>query len=135
MVFSSLAAVALQWRTIVRSFTLFRKGSLDGSRSRPDIEVPTSWLVAGMVPIGIGLLAVQWIAFDINLWLGFAAIAMSFLLALVACRATGETDTTPIGAMGKVMQLLFALLSPGNVTHNLMSAGVGANAASSSATC
>jgi hypothetical protein len=26
------------------------------------------------------------------------AVAMSFVLALVACRATGETDTTPIGA-------------------------------------
>jgi uncharacterized oligopeptide transporter (OPT) family protein len=65
---------------------------------------------------------------------------MSFVLALVACRATGETDTTPIGAMGKVMQLLFALISPpsavgvqASITHNLMSAGIGANSASSAA--
>jgi uncharacterized oligopeptide transporter (OPT) family protein len=58
---------------------------------------------------------------------------MSFLVSMVACRATGETDTTPIGAMGKVMQILFAVLSPKNITHNLMSAGVGANSASSSA--
>jgi uncharacterized oligopeptide transporter (OPT) family protein len=35
--------------------------------------------------------------------------------------------------MGKVMQLLFAAISPGNVTHNLMAAGAGANSASSSA--
>jgi len=26
---------------------------------------------------------------------------------------TGETDTTPIGAMGKIMQLTFARLAPG----------------------
>jgi uncharacterized oligopeptide transporter (OPT) family protein len=58
---------------------------------------------------------------------------MSFALALVASRVTGETDTTPVGPMGKVMQLLFAVISPGNVTHNLVSAGVGANSASASA--
>jgi uncharacterized oligopeptide transporter (OPT) family protein len=58
---------------------------------------------------------------------------MSFVLSLVASRATGETDTTPIGAMGKVMQLLFAGLAPGNVGANLASAGIAANSASSSA--
>jgi len=35
--------------------------------------------------------------------------------------------------MGKVMQLLFAGISPGNIQHNLMAAGAGANSASSSA--
>ena len=58
---------------------------------------------------------------------------MSFVLSLVACRATGETDTTPIGAMGKVMQIMFAVLSKNNIQHNLISAGVAANSASSSA--
>jgi uncharacterized oligopeptide transporter (OPT) family protein len=57
-------------------------------------------------------------------------------LALVACRATGETDTTPVGAMGKmgkVMKAIFAVISRGNVTHNLVSAGAGVTAAASSA--
>ena len=58
---------------------------------------------------------------------------MSFFLSLVACRATGETDTTPIGAMGKVMQLLFAGLHPGQIFPNLAAAGIAANSASSSA--
>src|SRR6186713_58019 len=52
---------------------------------------------------------------------------------MVACRATGETDTTPIGAMGKVMQLAFAVLMPRQVIPNLASAGIAANSASSSA--
>ena len=46
---------------------------------------------------------------------------------MVAARSTGETDTTPTGAMGKIMQLLFAGLSPHNVPHNLVSAGAAAN--------
>jgi uncharacterized oligopeptide transporter (OPT) family protein len=55
------------------------------------------------------------------------------MLALVACRVTGETDTTPIGAMGKVTQLIFGVLSPGKMNINLMSANITAGAASSSA--
>jgi putative OPT family oligopeptide transporter len=139
MVFASLTSLALEWRTIVRSFSLLRRGGPAGSTDvalearMAAIEVPARWFVWGMAPIVIALTAVQVMAFQIHWWAGLIAVAMSFLLTLVACRATGETDTTPIGAMGKIMQLLFAVISPGNVTHNLVSAGVGANAASSSA--
>jgi len=58
---------------------------------------------------------------------------MSFALALVACRVTGETDTTPMGPMGKVTQLTFGALNPGNINVNLMSANITAGAAASSA--
>jgi uncharacterized oligopeptide transporter (OPT) family protein len=58
---------------------------------------------------------------------------LSFALALVACRVTGETDTTPIGAMGKVTQLTFGALNPGNINVNLMSANITAGAAASAA--
>src|SRR5207248_8431304 len=61
------------------------------------------------------------------------AVLLSFALALVACRVTRETDTTPVGAMGKITQLVFGVLHPGNTTANLMSANVTAAAASSSA--
>ena len=139
MVFASLAALGLQYKTIARSFTILRRGNaadqVKGTieERMAAIEVPNSWFIAGMIPITIATVLVQVIAFQIHWWAGLIAVGMSFVLALVACRATGETDTTPIGAMGKVMQLLFAALSPHNVTHNLMSAGVGANGASSSA--
>jgi len=145
MVFSSLTAFALQWRTIARSFQTFRnrvsrKGpeEADGGQAAIEarmtaIEVPVSWLIAGLVPIMLGLLIVQYYAFGINLWLGLVAVVLSFALSLVASRATGETDTTPVGALGKVMQLAFAVLSPGNIQHNLMAAATAANSASSSA--
>ena len=131
MVFSSLAAVALQWRTIGRAFTGVGKKTPAARAS--SVEVPVGWLVAGLIPISLGMILIQWVAFDISPWLGAIAIAMAFVLSMVASRATGETDTTPMGAMGKVMQLLFGVLSPGNVVHNLASAGVAANSASASA--
>lgn len=134
MVFSSLTSVALQWRTLARAFSLFGKRKVSAHRNELDrIEVPTSWLIVGLIPISIGLLLVQYFAFQISFLLGAIAIALSFVISLVCCRATGETDTTPIGAMGKVTQLLYAVLAKGNVTTNLMSAGTTAGAGGSSA--
>ena len=145
MVFSSLASFALQWRTIARSFSAFWRGRNATARPVADersagIEVPLSWLVGGLIPITIGLLAIQYYAFHISVWLGLVAVGMAFVLSLVASRATGETDTTPIGPMGKIMQLLFAVLSPPaassvrvSLEHNLIAAATGANSASASA--
>jgi uncharacterized oligopeptide transporter (OPT) family protein len=122
MVFASLASLAVQWKTVLRAF-----GAVES------IEVPTKWMIMGVVPITLAMLVVQVIAFGIAWWAGLIAVGLSFVLVMVACRATGETDTTPIGAMGKVMQLLFAVLHPGDVRANLASAGIAANSASSSA--
>ncbi len=148
MVFGSLAAFALQWRTVARSFRGIGKkagvkvATVDEAleAKMEPVEVPLSWLVVGLVPATIGILVVNAVAFHIRVWLGLVAVGMSFVLSLVACRATGETDTTPIGAMGKVMQLLYAVISPPAATsvhvslqHNLMAASTAANASSSSA--
>ena len=134
MVIASLTAVALQWRTIARAFSSLGQAKADNRPSAmSDIEVPIKWMVMGMVPISIAMLFVQIVAFNIAWWAGAIAILMSFGLALVACRATGETDTTPIGAMGKVMQLAFAAFHPKQMVPNLAAAGIAANSASSSA--
>lgn len=144
MVFASLASLALQWKTVLRSFGVGKKAASanDEHSLTPEaeavarrIEVPNTWFIAGMIPISIGVLIVNWYAFQMNIFLGIIALGMSFVLSMVACRATGETDTNPIGAMGKVMQLLFAVLpgAKGNTTINLMSASTAANSASSSA--
>jgi uncharacterized oligopeptide transporter (OPT) family protein len=136
MVFSSLATVALQWRTIARAFTLFKKGDRPAHTAAMDaIEVPVSWLVAGLIPITIGLVIIQYLAFHISIMLGLIAVALSFVVSLVCCRATGETDTNPIGAMGKVTQLLYAVLpgAKGIGSINLMAAGVTASAGAAAA--
>ena len=50
--------------------------------------------------------------FHMPVWQTAIAVLLSFVLALVACRVTGETDTTPVGAMGKITQLTFGLSAP-----------------------
>jgi uncharacterized oligopeptide transporter (OPT) family protein len=97
------------------------------------IEAPMSWFAIGQI---VSLVALAWLAhasFAMPIWQSVVAVALSFLLALVACRVTGETDTTPVGAMGKVTQLTFGALSPGSVNINLMSANITAGAATSAA--
>ena len=61
------------------------------------------------------------------------AVAITFILSVVAARATGETDITPIGAMGKITQLTYGVVAPTNITTNLMTASITAGAASQSA--
>jgi uncharacterized oligopeptide transporter (OPT) family protein len=136
MVFSSLASVALQWRTLARAFTLFKRTERPAHSVAMDaIEVPVSWLVAGLIPISIGMVIIQYLAFHISVPLGLIAVALAFVVSLVCCRATGETDTTPTGPMGKVTQLLYAALpgAKGVASINLMAAGVTSAAGSAAA--
>lgn len=134
LVANGLAAFALQWKTIARAFqTAASVKEASTKISNDQIEVPMKWLVIGLIPSSILMVVLELIAFNISVPLGILTVIMSFVLALVACRATGETNITPIGAMGKITQLTYAFLAPSNITTNLMAASVTANSAVASA--
>jgi uncharacterized oligopeptide transporter (OPT) family protein len=135
MLFASLTQVALQWQTLARAFGGFKRSQTAQTDRLSQIEVPVGWLIAGLAPITVGMIALQYIAFHISIPLGLLSVAFAFLVSLVCCRATGETDNTPIGAMGKLTQLLFAVLpgASGVVTTNLMAAGTTAAAGTAAA--
>jgi putative OPT family oligopeptide transporter len=136
MVTSSLLAFALQWRTALRAVTdvtaMLRGRRRDDDPVAP-LEAPAAWFLAGQLGAFLGLAWLGHRAFAMPYWQTALAVVLSFALALVACRVTGETDTTPVGAMGKITQLTFGAISPGNVNVNLMSANVTAAAAAGSA--
>ncbi len=62
--------------------------------------------------------------FNIALVPALIAVLLSYILAIVAARVTGETSITPIGALGKITQFTFGAITPGNMTANLMTANV-----------
>jgi len=137
MVTSGLLSFLMQWRSLVRSFrslgAMFSPIERKKLSAVDRLESPNSWFIVGQV---VSLVALSWLAyvtFDMPIWQSALAVILSFFLALVACRVTGETDTTPVGAMGKVTQLTFGAINPGNMNVNLMSASITAGAASSSA--
>jgi OPT family oligopeptide transporter len=141
MLASGLLTFAFQWRTIGRAFSGVTKILKPGEAKVQDrklaameeIEVPGTWFLAGMTAATIGVVTIQVVSFSIHWWMGITSVLMTFFLAIVACRATGETDITPIGAMGKITQLFYGVVAPAKITTNLMTACVTAGAASSSA--
>jgi uncharacterized oligopeptide transporter (OPT) family protein len=139
MVTASLLQFAAEWRSIVRTIQMLT-GSLGGAKpaatdNEPGAraEVPFSWFVAGTAVGGMGVAALGAVAFEIPLHYGILAVLLTGALALVACRATGESDITPIGGMGKLMQLTYGVLIPQSTTANLMTASITANCAGSAA--
>ncbi len=136
MVSSSLLSFSMQWKTAMRAFTDL--GSMFGRAKASNdplgaIESPSSWFVGGQLFGFAGLAYLGHLTFHMPVWQTAIAVLLSFALALVASRVTGETDTTPVGSMGKITQLTFGLISPGNMNVNLMSANVTANSASCAA--
>lgn len=131
----SLAAFAAQWRTIARAFGGLRRVSADDkedAKSAADpntvdsktVEVPTTWFMSGLGVASAGIAILGWRFFQIPPVYGLLAVAMTFILGLVSCRSTGETDITPGGAMGKIMQLTYGVLIPQSTTANLTTASI-----------
>jgi OPT family oligopeptide transporter len=134
MVAYGLVTFALQFKTIARAFTGLgrtRTGNDDDVAIR--IEVPMAWFAMGTAVAGAAVVLLARFAFDIPLHYGALAVFLTYVLALVACRATGETDITPIGAMGKIMQLTFGALMPQSYAANLMTASITSGASSEAA--
>lgn len=73
--------------------------------------------------------AAQTMIFSIGILEAVIAVLLSYVLAIVAARVSGETAITPIGALGKITQLTFGAISPGNIPTNLMTANVTGGAA------
>jgi uncharacterized oligopeptide transporter (OPT) family protein len=138
LVTSGLTVFFLRWRTIARAFAGMGKmfgGGREDAVVDPvaHLEAPQSWFLWGTAVSGGLCVAIGAIYFEIPWWTGVIAVILTFFLALVASRATGETDITPTGAMGKITQLVFGLLVPKNITTNLMSASLTGGAAIHSA--
>jgi uncharacterized oligopeptide transporter (OPT) family protein len=98
-----------------------------------NIELPL-WVSAVGVPLlGAVVVSMAWAFFGVKVWLGVVAVLMVFVFCLIAINSTGLTSITPIGAMGKLTQLTYGVLAPGNVSTNLVAAGITGEVASHSA--
>lgn len=127
MVSSSLTSFSFGWRSIARAL---RGGAEAGGVAEDAEDVPRNVLLAAIASVVV-LAAVPQVAFfGISWWLAVGGVLFTFVLAVVAGRVSGETGITPVGPMGKVTQLVFGAVSPGDVAGNLMAANVTGGAAS-----
>ena len=133
MVTSGLLLFFMNWKTVVRAFgtlTAFMSRKPGGDNPMDKIEVPGSWFIGGFIVLGAAAVVLGHSLFHIKWWMGVIAVLATFFLVIVAARATGETDITPVGPLSKITQLTFGAISPGNITTNLMTANISAGATS-----
>jgi uncharacterized oligopeptide transporter (OPT) family protein len=131
LVSESLMVLLLSWKTIVRTFTT--RATLESGGEQDGESIPTSWWVGGLLAGSLWTMLLAQIVFDIPWYLTLVAIPLSAVLATVGVRSLGETDINPVGGLGKVTQLVFGGLAPGQMATNLMSAAITSGGASQAA--
>lgn len=130
MTTASLFSFFSKPKMILESFSrLFNKEKKDEDILK-DIELPM-WLFAVGIPI-VGAITVYFAHrfFGVQIWMGILAVPLVFIFTLIAVNSTGLTSITPTGALGKLTQLSYSAIAPGNITTNIMTAGITGEVAS-----
>lgn len=128
LVASGLTSFALDWRSVLRSFSgltrIFGKKTAASADPMDAVECPTWWFPAGFIVLGPVVVTLMAILFQIPVWAGCIAVPLAVVMGFVAARVTGDTDVTPTKALGPVTQLVYGAITPGNLSGNIMSANV-----------
>ncbi|EIW67040.1 hypothetical protein TREMEDRAFT_64906 [Tremella mesenterica DSM 1558] len=93
----------------------------------PERLVPFSWIKWGLGGSGLLGVGLVWYVFGsdgIRPWATAIGLVLASVLSLIGVRALGETDLNPVSGIGKISQLLFAVLQPNNVVANIIAGGV-----------
>ena len=125
MVTASLTAFAFSWRSVLAALQGMKQSS--ATEAQTDVitdDVPRKVHLNLIIVFSLLAVVLQFTLFGIGWGLATFSVLLTFLLAIVAARVSGETGITPVGAMGKVTQLTFGVIESGNVSANLMAANV-----------
>lgn len=127
LVASGLTSFAFDYKSVARSFTgltrIFSRNK-EADTGIAAIECPDWWFPTGFIILGpLVVVLMAWL-FQIPWWAGVIAVPLAVLMGFVAARVTGETDVTPTKSLGPVTQLLYGVITPGNLSGNIMSANV-----------
>jgi len=125
MVAGGITALVLKWKVILRTFTDFKLSSMG------ETDFPIKWVGLGSLVLAVALIILQKVELGIAVWVSALAILISVPLMLVGTRVLGETNWAPISSLANLVQLVFAVVVPGNATVNMVASGmsgtIGAN--------
>ena len=121
MVTDALMTLALSYKTILNSF---KRVKTTGEEQDHPEQIPKVYWMGGLAVSTVALSISAQFLFGIPYGFTLLAVALSAVLSVIATRSTGETDINPIGGMGKVTQMVFGGISPGNMSTNLMAAAI-----------
>ena len=112
------------------------KGLFGGRKERREdcvkhIELPLWVSLVGVPIVGAYLVWIAHWFFGVQIWMGIIAVPMVFVFALIGVNSTALTSITPTGPLGKITQLVYGGIAPGNITTNIATAGISAEVAGS----
>lgn len=90
----------------------------------PHQHVPQSWWISGLVVSSAICVAVLTPLYHLPIWQPLIAIVLALFVSVLAVRALGETDINPVSGVGKISQIVFALVAPKNIVSNLIAGAV-----------
>ncbi|MCB0376937.1 MAG: OPT/YSL family transporter [Bdellovibrionales bacterium] len=127
MTTASLFSFLMSGNTISSILELFKTKKNKKAKQKDvleHIELPkmVSYIGVPLLSVVIVLMGHAW--FDIDYWLAAFAVPFVFVLSIMAVKSTGLTAITPGGALGKITQVTYSVLAPGNMGTNLISAGI-----------
>lgn len=95
------------------------------------IELPLGVSIVGVPIVGAAVVYMAWSFYGVPIWMAAVAVPMVFVFTLIAVNSTALTSITPTGAMGKLTQLTYGVMAPGQVRTNIVTACISAEVASS----
>ncbi len=125
MTTASLFAFLSKPKILLSAFTgLFGRNKTKSDDVLKHIELPMRVFVVGIPVMGAVVVALAYYFFDVKVWHGVIAVPLIFIFTLIAVNSTALTSITPTGALGKLTQLTFGALAPGNITTNIATASI-----------
>ena len=127
LVGAGLTSFILDWKSLGRSFqglgNAFSKNRSE-EQGIAAVESPDWWFPAALLVLSPVVIFLMVMLFDIPVWAAVIAVPLAVIMGFIASRVTGETDVTPTKALGPVTQMVYGVITPGNMTGNIMSANV-----------
>ncbi|SNX84480.1 related to Iron transport protein 1 [Melanopsichium pennsylvanicum] len=99
----------------------------DADHEPPHRQTPKTWVIVGLIfstLLAVILIYMTFGSQGISPWATLLGIVLASLFAILGVRALGETDLNPVSGIGKISQLIFAIVQPGNVVANLIAGGI-----------
>ncbi|KAH8921557.1 OPT superfamily oligopeptide transporter [Atractiella rhizophila] len=124
LVFASYLSSRLQKRRQTSTYhTVSYEQEVEEKADEPSLGV-VAWGLGASFVVCVALVKVVFGEEGIAWWACFIALILACAFAILGVRALGETDLNPVSAVGKISQLLFAVIQPGNVVANLVAGGL-----------
>ncbi|MCK4659021.1 MAG: OPT/YSL family transporter [Phycisphaerae bacterium] len=131
MTTASLVSFFAKPSAIIKPFAGLFSGKKRNDDCLKHIEFPMWVSLVGIPGIGACVVYMAHEFFGVSYLMGAIAVPMVFVFTLIAVNSTALTSIVPTGAMGKITQLAYGGLAPGNIKTNIATACISAEVAGS----